>query len=207
MGYYILSYGFNTSEFKSTFGSNDSNIINTIAQTESFKRYKDFIDNQYDFTLQKALNTLIDGETCGEKFDFAYRYAFVCLCEGLGDKLPYANEIKYGYETDLINNYLKTEFAFDNFEIEKKLLDIKHFSIKILSLDKFPMMGAGLILTAELIELKNKFDKIDISDTEIEKVFEENNDELGHTLKHIMGIKNNVEFCLNNKLDLISFCR
>ena len=46
------------------------------------------------------------------------------------------------------------------------------------------------------------------TEEEIEAMIDgdEDNEEKGFAYEHIMGLKENIAFCLNNQLDMIAFC-
>ncbi|MBL7816500.1 MAG: hypothetical protein JNL70_15885 [Saprospiraceae bacterium] len=198
MGYFLFSYGIKTKKIRAIFGSKDQAILEKIKNSDIFDTYSD---------CYKALKDIIAGEKLDKEFNFAYGYAVICLCDVLGQKLPYPEEIKLGHETDLINKYLKESFKIDDLDIIDPLLADNTNPFDIPKIEDFPIIG--LLSREDLVILKEIFEDINITDNEIEELESSENgddEEKSLALTHIRGIIQNIDYCIKNKLDLITFC-
>ena len=200
MGYYIFSYGINTHAIQKSIGSKDSVLYNKLLESETFKLYSEQ-DFEGHITTKQALEDLIFDEPYNANSAHAYWYAFIAICSHLGERLPSSHEIKLGYETDLINNYLASDFG-TNMVIEEWLLNEKS-SFGLPLVQDWPV--SGLLNNIDLIAFRQKFDSIDITDELLEKLSEED-DEKEMAYDSIRQTQNNISYCLENGLDLISFC-
>lgn len=73
--------------------------------------------------------------------------------------------------------------------------------------EDFPMIG--FIANKDLAALYNKLPNIELSDDEIEELWDgddEDDEDKACAYGHIKGLKNNLKFCIDNGLDLVSFC-
>lgn len=202
MGHYIFSYGIKTEELKSKFGSKDQEALSKIQSTNTFENYKDFQPSPYQTSPKKAIEDIINGETYDKSSGFAYGYALICMSAGLGNKLPYSQEIKMGYETDTIEQVMNEDFDNPHFEFQELLFaNFNPFSTP--KPDDFPL--TGIVYNADLVEIKEQYQHITISDDTIAEL-EDTDFEKGMALRHIKGILKNIDYCLEHQLDLISFC-
>ena len=202
MGYYIFSYGIETDKIKNVFNSNNENILKLIKKSETFEGYKDFSPEGFKTTPEKALDDIIYNKPYDEKSNFAYGYAIICISDVLGKKLPYTHEIKFGYETDLIDQYLDESFEIADFLIDDILFDeIPPFNIPLI--DDWPVIG--ICNQKKLKELQNILKDVKITDEVIESL-EEENDDKACAYMHIKGLKENIEYCIKNNWDMINFC-
>ena len=65
----------------------------------------------------------------------------------------------------------------------------------------------SLIDQDRLKHLASLLEKVHKTKEEIEALIEDDDDEeRGFAYEHIMGLKENISFCLNNQLDMIAFC-
>jgi len=207
MGYYIFCCGIKTDKIKSVFGCKDQNILASIKESDSFDNYKDFLPEGQKTTPEKALENIINGDHYDTKSNFAYGYAVICICQSLGDELPYTQEIKLGYETDFINKFLKKSFAVKDFVLEEIMFADNSNPFDIPKIDDWPLIG--LLSNSELKKLKEKLKDIAITDHEIEELENsegEDDEEKGFAYQHIKGVIENIDYCIENNLDLISFC-
>ncbi len=205
MGYYIFSFGIEFEKIKSTFSSKDEVLFESIKNKYiNSSGNSDFFEGR-ETTPEVALRHIINGEEYDQDAGYAYGYALIYLCESLGHKLPFSNEIKFGYETDFINEYLDEDFDIRHVEIEMELLARNHNIFKLPRIDDWPLIG--LLKENNLLELKTIFKNISISDELVDELEREDGDESKiYAYKYIKGIIQNIDFCLANKLDLISFC-
>ena len=119
----------------------------------------------------------------------------------MGEAFTGTHEIKLSYETDLINNYLETDFGI-SLKIEEILLNEKPIC-NLPKVQDWPVHG--ILYTPELTLLKEKFRDITITDEMLVELLEED-DEKEMAYDSIRQIKDNVLFCLDNNMELLSFC-
>jgi hypothetical protein len=207
MGYYIFSYGIKTDQIKSTFGSKNQEILEKIRKNSVFKGYKDSFSEEYKTTPNKALEDIINGEKYDNSSKFAYGYAVIGMCATLGQVPPHTQEIKLGYETDLINRYLAESFNIKDLALEEIIFTDDTNPFDIPTPDDWPLVG--FFSHAELVELKEMFKHINISDEELsdlEDGEDDDDEDKWCAYQHIKGFIENINFCIENDLDLISFC-
>ena len=199
MGYYMFAYGVNTSELQATFASKDETLLAEVQKNEIFQNYA---EEDEDNETTKALTDIIMGRTFDKKKGYTYGYAFIGICATLGKELPFTQEMKFWYETDLINQTLSEDYDIE-VEIDTELFPEDHFHpFPLPEIEDFPMIS--LIDQDRLKHLDSLLENVHKTKEEIEAMIEE--DEKGFAYEHIMGLKENIAFCLNNQLDMIAFC-
>ena len=199
MGYYMFAYGVNTSELQATFASKDETLLAEVQKNEIFQNYA---EEDEDNETTKALTDIIMGRPFDEKKGYTYGYAFIGICATLGKELPFTQEMKFWYETDLINQTLSEDYDIE-IEIDTELFPEDHFHpFPLPEIEDFPMIS--LIDQDRLKHLDSLLENVHKTKEEIEAMIEE--DEKGFAYEHIMGLKENIAFCLNNQLDMIAFC-
>ena len=199
MGYYMFAYGVNTSELQATFASKDETLLAEVQKNEIFQNYAEEDENN---ETTKALTDIIMGNPFDKKRGYTYGYAFIGICATLGKELPFTQEMKFWYETDLINQTLSEDYDIE-VEIDTELFPEDHFHpFPLPEIEDFPMIS--LIDQDRLKHLASLLEKVHKTKEEIEAMIEE--DEKGFAYEHIMGLKENITFCLNNQLDMIAFC-
>jgi hypothetical protein len=203
MGYYIFSFGIKTDEILKAFNSKDESLQSEVQENEVFQNYADFEVDGFGTKPDKALVDIIQGRHFDSKSNYAYGYAVIGLCATLGEGLPYGQEIKLGYETDLINKVLVEDFGINDLKVEERLFVDNSHPFPIPKIEDWPLIG--LVKHEHLAELKNKLASVNITEEQIEEL-EDDPDEKGFAYEHLKGILENVNFCFDNNLDLISFC-
>ncbi|WP_298828225.1 pyruvate dehydrogenase [uncultured Capnocytophaga sp.] len=199
MGYYMFAYGVNTSELQATFASKDETLLAEVQKNEIFQNYA---EEDEDNETTKALTDIIMGRPFDEKKGYTYGYAFIGICATLGKELPFTQEMKFWYETDLINQTLSEDYDIE-VEIDTELFPEDHFHpFPLPEIEDFPMIS--LIDQDRLKHLDSLLENVHKTEEEIEAMIEE--DEKGFAYEHIMRLKENIAFCLNNQLDMIAFC-
>ncbi len=199
MGYYMFAYGVNTSELQATFASKDETLLAEVQKNEIFQNYA---EEDEDNETTKALTDIIMGNPFDKKRGYTYGYAFIGICATLGKELPFTQEMKFWYETDLINQTLSEDYDIE-VEIDTELFPEDHFHpFPLPEIEDFPMIS--LIDQDRLKHLDSLLENVHKTKEEIEAMIEEN--EKGFAYEHIMGLKENIAFCLNNQLDMIAFC-
>lgn len=200
MGYYIFSFGIDTAKVRAVFGSKDETLYKEIQETETFRLYAGQ-DMPGDTPAKQALEDLIFGKPVNKNSAHSYWYAFIAVCAHLGRNFAGTHEIKLGYETEMIDDSLKLEFKVE-LNIETVLLASGHIPELPVNSD-FPI--CGIINEAGLQELKGQLAGIEITDEMLEKLLNED-EEKEMVYDSIREIKRNVDYCLEHKLELISFC-
>ena len=199
MGYYMFAYGVNTSELQATFASKDETLLAEVQKNEIFQNYAEEDENN---ETTKALTDIIMGNPFDKKRGYTYGYAFIGICATLGKELPFTQEMKFWYETDLINQTLSEDYDIE-VEIDTELFPEDHFHpFPLPEIEDFPMIS--LIDQDRLKHLDSLLENVHKTKEEIEAMIEE--DEKGFAYEHSMGLKENIAFCLNNELDMIAFC-
>ena len=111
-----------------------------------------------------------------------------------------------GIETDYIEQFLKKDF-----EIKEEIIDVLFWNpadFFIKEQDDMPIFG---IVELELLKkYQNIFSKLDsITEQKLNQLEEEMDDEESeekfYAYEHLKWIKENIDFCVKNKLDLIVF--
>ena len=207
MGYYIFSYGINTEEIKAVFGCRDQQIAERIRQNSMYDHFCDFEPEGYVATSPVALHDIIMGKSRRNKTSHAYVYALICICSTLGDTLPFKHEIKLGYETDFMNSCLNKYFGINDLQIEEELLASHSIPFDIPAPTEYPLMG--MVNGNRLKKLRERLKGIQITSEEIRALEDSGKDaqeEKGFALHNIKGVMDNIDYCIENELDLISFC-
>ena len=203
MGYYMFAYGVKTPEIKAVFGSKDEALLQKVKANDTFKNYADEDD---DNETSKALTDIIMGNQYDEE-GYIYGYAFIGICAALGVELPYNQEIKFWYETELISRVLLEDWNIKT-EIDTELFPADHFHpFSIPEIDDFPMIS--LLDKERLQALSDLLSKVHKTPEEIEDLIDgetEEEEDKGYSYEHIMGLKENISFCLENGLDMVAFC-
>ncbi len=202
MGYYMFAYGIKTPEIKAVFGSKDEALLQKVKANDTFKNYADGDD---DNETIKALTDIIMGNQYDQE-GYIYGYAFIGICTTLGIELPYNQEIKFWYETELISRILLEDWNIKT-EIDTELFPADHFHpFSIPEIYDFPMIS--LLDKEHLQALSDLLSKVHKTPEEIEDLIdgETEEEDKGYSYEHIMGLKENIAFCLENGLDMVAFC-
>ena len=203
MGYYMFAYGVKTPEIKAVFSSKDEVLLQKVKANDTFKNYADEDD---DNETSKALTDIIMGNQYDEE-GYIYGYAFIGICATLGIELPYNQEIKFWYETELISRILLEDWNIKT-EIDTELFPADHFHpFSIPEIDDFPMIS--LLDKERLQALSDLLSKVHKTPEEIDDLIDgetEEEEDKGYSYEHIMGLKENIAFCLENGLDMVAFC-
>ena len=203
MGYYMFAYGVKTPEIKAVFGSKDEALLQKVKANDTFKNYADGDD---DNETIKALTDIIMGNQYNQE-GYIYGYAFIGICATLGTELPYNQEIKFWYETELISRILLEDWNIKT-EIDTELFPADHFHpFSIPEIDDFPMIS--LLDKEHLQALSDLLSKVHKTPEEIDDLIDgetDDEEDKGYSYEHIMGLKENIAFCLENGLDMVAFC-
>lgn len=198
MGYYIFSYGIKTEEIQKVFGSNDQVLLEQVQSHKTFQSYAKDIGARGLSIGLKDISTYAPGDNLDSNLD---SYAFLCICAALGTQLPYSQYIKLGVDTDAITKVLAEDFGIKEVDIQKLLVENGH---------SFPIYqrlepDTSLITPGELKNIKNKLSAVHITD---EKVQEQANrkDIDEDTYVHLRGFIQNINYCIDHGLGMISFC-
>jgi hypothetical protein len=199
MGYFIFSYGINTDQIKQSLGSKDKNLFNEVLQSEAFENYSSQEDTVGNTKI--ALEHLIFSKDYNQIAPHTYWYALIAICDTLGEKFEGTHEINLGYETDFIDKYLNSDFNI-KLNIEETLLTGEQ-PFGLPAPEDWPMCGK--LNRKALLELFEKFKDINITDEQLEELLEED-EEKEMAYDSIRQIKENISYCLEHDLELISFC-
>jgi len=202
----LFSFGINTEEIQSVFGSKNKILFNQIIATFAFKAYQDFLPEGFTLSTKEAIRQLVFGETLSENDYHAYGYALICICDAFGDTLPYNYEYE---ETEdikaetipLINTILAAEFQCSS-SIETFLFPDNQHPFPIPKIETFPKIG--FIKKTDLQSLLEKLEAITIDDEMIEN-FAENEAERSLAYQNLQAFINNINNCIEFEYDYISF--
>ena len=200
MGYYLFSNGIKTDKIQAVFGSKDQALLQEVEESSAFDNYGHFTIEDIETNTYKALEHIINGTPQDTQAGFAYGYAIVCLCDVLGAPLPNYHEIKLGVETDLIKTYLKEDFGINDIDLPLILLADNTNPFPIPAIEDWPVIG--LVKTADLALLCKELEAVKITDEQLEGLDEEKE----FIYEHIREFIENIQFCVKNDLDLITFC-
>ena len=165
--------------------------------------FQNYADEDDDNETIKALTDIIMGNQYDEE-GYIYGYAFIGICATLGVELPYNQEIKFWYETELISRILLEDWNIKT-EIDTELFPADHFHpFSIPEIDDFPMIS--LLDKEHLQALSDLLSKVHKTESEIEAMLDGDDGEKGFAYEAIMGLKENIAFCLDNELDMVIFC-
>lgn len=204
MGYYIFSYGIKADQVQKAFGSKDARLLAQVKSNGIFQNYLNDCDADDGIVLEQALDRLIAGEALDQSAGYAYGYATIGLCATLGTELPsYGQEIKLGYETDLINEVLAEDFGITDLLIEEVLLPDNSHLFPLPKITDWPIIG--LVRKQQLQALSERLASLAITVEQI-AALEDDPDEKGIAYEYLLGITDAVNFCVAHGLDLISFC-
>ena len=198
MGYYMFAYGVKTPEIKAVFGSKDEALLEKVKANDVFQNYAE----QNQETSQALIDIIMGNPYSLEGYH--YGYAFIGICATLGETLPQTQEIKLGYETDLINQVIAEDYGIE-IDIETELFPVDYadpFPLPLIA--DFPMID--LLDKKRLEHLASLLAKVHKTESEIEAMLDGDDGEKGFTYEAIMGLKENIAFCLENELDMVIFC-
>ena len=198
MGYYMFAYGVKTPEIKAVFGSKDEALLQKVKANDVFQNYAE----QNQETSQALIDIIMGNPYSLEGYH--YGYAFIGICATLGETLPQTQEIKLGYETDLINQVIAEDYGIE-IDIETELFPVDYadpFPLPLIA--DFPMID--LLDKKRLEHLASLLAKVHKTESEIEAMLDGDDGEKGFTYEAIMGLKENIAFCLENELDMVIFC-
>lgn len=200
MGYYIFSYAINKTLVERSLGSKDEQLLNNILGAKYLSYYQRREPERYNI-LKAALEQMIFGEPYDKGNEPNYWYAFIALCEYLGKNLSAAIEIKSGYETDIVDKVLEENYGI-KINIQNLLLNAK-IDFGLPKHNDFP--AGGLWNKADLHEIHSLIKDIHISDDQLE-IMESDDFEKWEGSRIIKKTCEDVVYCLENELVLISFC-
>ena len=198
MGYYIFTYGIKTAEIKAVFDSKNEALLQKVKANDVFQNYSE----QNQETSQALIDIIMGNPYSLEGYH--YGYAFIGICATLGETLPQTQEIKLGYETDLINQVIAEDYGIE-IDIETELFPVDYadpFPLPLIA--DFPMID--LLDKKRLEHLASLLAKVHKTESEIEAMLDGDDGEKGFTYEAIMGLKENIAFCLENELDMVVFC-
>ena len=143
------------------------------------------------------ISTYLPGDNLDSSLD---GYALLCICASLGKQLPYRQEIKLGADTDEISEVLAEDFGIKEVDIQKLLVENGH---------SFPTSqvrepSTSLITLEELKIIKKRLCSVHITDKKMQELA--NIGEIEYTYEHLRGLIQNINYCVDHDLDMISFC-
>lgn len=203
MGYYIYGFGVKPKDIEDVFNSKSTSVFEKVTSNQVFENFADFEIQGYDSTPLSALEDIIWGNEYDTYSNWAYGYALIGIVATFGKELPYDQEIKLGFETDYINQVLREHIDLVDLEIENILLKAP-CGFNIPKLTEFPMISSLDLASLEILNTILK--DVEISKEQIQELQDSIDDETGYAYEHIMGIKENIEFCLEHSLTMVLVC-
>jgi len=163
MGIYLSLYGINLNEINQIINSKDNVIYDKIIN--SIKTAYNFTEPfETGETIEKVIKDIVFGNCTQTKQNIAYNYGAVVICEIFKKKLPNTVVIKYSFETNLINEYLKNDFNISDLDINT-LIAANPGILKMPDIfsnfneDLYECPALGILTTQNLIWIKNKLKK------------------------------------------------
>ena len=196
MGYHIFSFGIKADSIQAVFGSKDSTLLEKVRKSWKYASYTGDYPG-----LPKALEDIIAGNPVSNTTQDACLYALICICDVLRVKIPYYHEIKLGFETDLMDECL-LELGISRLEIATELLR-ERTAFGLPAPVDYPRQG--LIRHPGLLDLRERLKDAVITPAEI-TAMQEIDFVKGIVYQHLKGIIENISYCADHQLDLISFC-
>lgn len=202
--YVISQKAIKISDLEKIFWSNDENLKKKIISSIKFQNIEDD-----GIPIKDWLENILKWLNLKEKASDLI-YALNLIVDEIWIDLPYKNDINIWYESDFIEKYLKQDFS-----IEKEISEIFFWNKNNFFINFWKEPPFFWIVDLEdLKELQKIFSKVNISEKEIinlnEIYYSDSEDDLDeekwYSYEHIKWIKENIDFCVKNKLDLISFC-
>jgi hypothetical protein len=197
MGYYIFSYGIKAEEIKKVFGSNDNTLLDRVQSHKTFQYYAKGIGDRGLSIALTDISTYLPG---GNLDSSIHGYGLLCICASLGTELPYRQDIKLGADTDEITEVLAEDFGIKDVDIQKLLVEKGHFFPTSQVLEP----STSLITLEELKIIKNKLSSVHITNEKIQELA--NIGDIEYTYEHLRGLIQNINYCVDHGLDMISFC-
>lgn len=204
MDYYIFSYAIDIGQVIRSFGCKDLSLFESIQKDPLFKNY-DLQNADLYVSLDEALRQIIYNEPYRKQSSKVYWYAFIALCGFLSKKLPYDNDYTLGWQTDLFDDLIRTEFNIE-FSISE-ILSNNGVCFDLPESNGIPMFGC--ITGTRLKFIGDIMKQMFVDAVAIDKLFENDNkydDQKAIVFESIEGFKANIDFCHQNQYSLISFC-
>lgn len=203
MGYTIFSYAIDLKEIGGVFKSNDEELFANILQDGGCDCYPEGLLDE-DIKVSEALRHIMFGGDYVKGNEHVYGYAFISICKYLRKELPFIGKIKLGYETSIVRDYLKLSPGID-FVIEKDFfVDKPQFGLP--KVKDFPQ--AGILDAKGIEEMLKRLEPVNISQSKIDELKasdDEDSEYSAYAYAAVMGIKDNLRFCLDNNLCYVSF--
>lgn len=186
---------------KEIFWSKDENLKKKLIETE---RFKDLQDDSYNFRIEKWIEKILNWEKIWEN-DYNAVYAFELIAEEIWEELPYRQDIKFWIETDYIDEFLIKDFWINEFENWEMFFG-HNTDFFIPKQKDLPFLW--IVTLEELKKYNEIFFKVNIDKEQIERLIDspdEDEEEKWYAYEHIKWIKENIEYCVENWLDMVIF--
>jgi hypothetical protein len=241
MGLYINAWGIKPEDFTPVFNSRDDRLLALFKKTA---RTRFQFDADERTVLDRVMEDYVYGRevparqgvsaeptrlasggtggyftdgyfTGGVDFSvIAPAFAVIVICTVYRVNLPNGMDIKFGYETDLINQYLSEDFGIDGFNIEA-LLGFNLRTLKIpdvwrqFDLDPYECPVPGMLNLPDLRRVKGLLKNIRISRQTIQTLSGSADGDTsfkGQVYEDILRFIEDVNYCLAHKLRLFTVC-
>lgn len=140
IGLYIYSKAIYSDAIKKVFSSKGQALFDKIKASSTYQNYH-FDNNSNQFiSAEKALADIIFNHLYADTRDHVYGYLLICICDILGKELPFTQDLKLGYETELVTRYLEIDFGTKDLGIENYLFN-ETFETGLPKIKEFPSIG------------------------------------------------------------------
>lgn len=206
MGLYIFSYGVDLQQVRQLFASKDEAAFQAIQATDTFDNYADQ-DSDDSVSTEEALRQIIYGEPYDAQSAESYGYALICICDYVGVNLSDDGiDFKLGYVTDLLDEYLGSDFDVPDFLATNTFFD-GDLNLGLPVIEDTPIIG--VMPDADLDMLHQGLQSFSTTDEEIAKWLKSSTrqeEDKGVAYETIKVLKKQVDYCKEHGVQLVSYC-
>ncbi|MHC5202428.1 DUF7691 family protein [Myroides sp. LJL119] len=203
MQYYIFSYAVKSAAIQKVFNSKDQSVFDKVVNSDVFQKLSIYSDKANTTTYLQALKDIIWGNSYDSASNLAYGYALIGILDTYAIELPFTRPIPLGLQTDYINQVLREHIDMVDFEMEKILLQASH-RFEIPKMTDFPIISCLDASSLKILDLL--FQDISISPQVIKELQDSIDDQKGDAYQDIMGLKQNIAFCVEKDLEMVLVC-
>ena len=211
LGLYLNAYGIKLEEVNGAIYSKDKDKFDFIISKTRTNFTEPFETGE---TIEKVIHDIVFGDFSQIRQNTAYYYGAIEFCSAFRIKLPHFLEIKYSFQTDKINYLLADDFNIQGFDIN----DLIGANPGVLEMpdifstfdeDLYECPALGFLIRPNLNLMKDKLKKITIKAAAIKKLINSKDQEeisKGIEYQNIKQLKENINYCVRNKLEMMTIC-